>query len=112
MSLVRKLSDKWIFRSLTAVNYNDFYDEIAVDENIYDHPLPAVNDSDLWKLLNHVTSHNLFSSVFSEYLSVYARIVSDAESQLTKTITGHNNHEAHMHFTFHSCTFSGWLKTN
>jgi len=95
VSLVRKLSDRWIYRPLTAVNYNDFYDEIPVDEKIYDHPLPVVNDPDLRKLLNHVTSHNLFSSVFSEYLSVYARIVSDAESQMIKTITGHNSHDPH-----------------
>lgn len=94
VSLVRKLSERWIYRPLSAVNYNDFYDEIPVDEKIYDHPLPVVNDPDLWKLLNHAASHNLFPPYFQN-ISVYARIVSDAESQLIKTITGHNNHEPH-----------------
>jgi hypothetical protein len=93
--LIKKISDKWIYKSIAETSFNDYFNGISLDEKVYDHPVPGLADSDVWKILNNVISHNLFSSVFSEYLSVYAKIVSEAQLQLIKTITGQNTHEPH-----------------
>jgi hypothetical protein len=80
-------------------DWNDGYD----DNTIYNHEYAdVVNDADVWPILNHAVNHNLFSNLFAEFLSAYARIVNDSEKQLINAITLQNTHEPHyaLYLTF------------
>lgn len=93
------LSDKWIFKLNDAeviADWNDYYtNKISVDKTIYHHNTAVVADADVWQVQNHAVNHNLFSGIFADFLSAYARIVRDAQQQLAKTITQQNSHEPH-----------------
>jgi hypothetical protein len=45
--------------------------------------------------INHLATHNLFTSVFDQFLKVYARIVTDAKKNLEATFTNWDSHEPH-----------------
>jgi Baseplate J-like protein len=50
---------------------------------------------DVYRRINHAVNHNLFSSVFDQYLQVYTRIVQDAEKTLLATLENWNIHPPH-----------------
>lgn len=45
--------------------------------------------------INHIATHNLFSSVFDQFLKTYARLVADAEAALQDTFTQYDGHQPH-----------------
>ncbi len=45
--------------------------------------------------INHAATHNLFTSVFDQFLKVYARTVGEAEKSLAGTFTNWDSHEPH-----------------
>src|SRR5437879_4832015 len=45
--------------------------------------------------INHCATHNLFTSVFDQFLKVFARVVSEANAALDGTLTNWNTHEPH-----------------
>ena len=47
------------------------------------------------KKINHVATHTLFSSIFDQFLKVYARTVADANAALENSFTKQDNHEPH-----------------
>ncbi len=84
-------------------NDNSIYNYIVEDENdpnanddvdLDNNRLP-VQDGDVWTIINHVANHNLFSSIFADFLAAYARVVADAKKQLVATVTTQNTHEPH-----------------
>lgn len=50
---------------------------------------------DVYRRINHAANHNLFSSIFDQYLQVYTRIVQDAEKALLATLENWNIHPPH-----------------
>ncbi len=104
--IAKGLSDKWIFAfndSEIIIDWIDYYtNTITPDKTIFNHDAAVVADADVWKVLNHAVNHNLFSGIFAEFLSGYARLVRDAQQQLLKAITQQNTHEPHyaLYLTF------------
>ncbi|HEY6871622.1 MAG TPA: baseplate J/gp47 family protein [Geobacteraceae bacterium] len=45
--------------------------------------------------INHIAAHNLFTSIFDQFLKAYARTVSEAERALAMTLAGWDRHEPH-----------------
>ena len=58
---------------------------------------PAVYGSGttVFDKINHVATHNLFTSVFDQFLKVYARTVADAKAALEDSFTNQDNHQPH-----------------
>ncbi|WP_147920706.1 baseplate J/gp47 family protein [Pontibacter qinzhouensis] len=94
--LQTKLGADWLYKPIAATSFSDYYEtEITADKTIYNHPVTAIAEADVWKVLNHAANHNLLTSVFAEFLSGYARLVKEAQQQLVKSITEQNTHEPH-----------------
>src|SRR5262249_17054355 len=51
--------------------------------------------SGVFEQINHCTTHNLFTSVFDQFLRAFARLVSDAKAALDRTLTDWDKHEPH-----------------
>jgi hypothetical protein len=45
--------------------------------------------------INHIAAHNLFTSIFDQFLKAYARTVCEAEHALATTLTDWDRHEPH-----------------
>lgn len=60
-------------------------------------PQPAVYGSGttVFDKINHIATHNLFTSVFDQFLKVYARTVADAKAALEDSFTHQDNHQPH-----------------
>ncbi len=97
--LAKGFSEKWWFKQHDAEvisDWNDYYtNKIQADKTIYQHAAAVVPDAEVWQVLNHAVNHNLFSAVFAEFLTAYARIVSEAGKLLINTITAQSKHEPH-----------------
>ncbi|MEN6623328.1 MAG: baseplate J/gp47 family protein, partial [Smithella sp.] len=48
-----------------------------------------------WERINHIATHNLFTSTLEQFLKVYARIVFEARQSLEDTFTNWDRHEPH-----------------
>ncbi len=96
------ISSKWITNPVATDFYNQYDLHTLADVTVYNHPLGEIAMTDIWPVLSHVVNHNLFSAIFADFLSAYARIVNDAQQQLIKTITDQNDHEPHyaLYLTF------------
>src|SRR5690349_5506611 len=51
--------------------------------------------SGVFDQINHCATHNLFTSVFDQFLRAFARVVSDAKAALDRTLTDWDTHEPH-----------------
>ena len=71
-------------------NWVDFYTIIDADESIYGDP--AWDDH---RRINHAANHNLFSSLFDQFLLYYSKILTEAEKGLLQTLTEWNEHQPH-----------------
>lgn len=81
------LSQDWITDS--AANWNAYTARIAEDSSVYG------TGSGVFVRINHIATHNLFTSIFDQFLKVYARIVGDAKKALAETFTKWDRHEPH-----------------
>ncbi|MDP2179848.1 baseplate J/gp47 family protein [Methylicorpusculum sp.] len=50
---------------------------------------------DAFERINHLATHNLFTSAFDKFLKVYARTVVDAQAALEASFTGQDSHDPH-----------------
>lgn len=53
-------------------------------------------DPELFNRINRLSTHNLFTAVFDQFLKVYARVVVDAKKSLEATFTAWDDHPAHF----------------
>lgn len=73
------------------VNWATYYTSIAADDSVFGNPLgPTVFDR-----ANHIATHNLFTSIFDQFLKAFARVVNDAKLSLESTFSGWDSHEPH-----------------
>ena len=84
------LSNNWW--SNGAVSWNAHITAINADESIFG---PAAWMPDEYRRISHAVNHNLFSSIFDQYLQVYSRIVQEAEKALLSTLEKWDAHPAH-----------------
>ncbi len=91
------LDEKWIYNTgATPSDFDDYYTNyITEDNSIFNFPSNKVTISDVWGILKHVTSHNLFVSIFWEYFSVYSKIVTNAKDYLLESVNEQDDHEPH-----------------
>jgi hypothetical protein len=59
------------------------------------HPLNEYGSGSVVEQINHLSTHNLFTSIFDQFLKTYARLVADAKDALEKSLTNHDRHEPH-----------------
>ena len=75
------------------LTWNDYLSAIHEDDSIFNHPLTG--DTKFYLSAEHAANHNLFTGIFDTYLSVYTKIVSEAEKELTGTLGEYNFHTPH-----------------
>jgi hypothetical protein len=69
--------------------WNAYLGSIAADASVYG---PSAS---VFVQINHCSTHNLFRSVFDQFLKVFARLVGDAKQALDDTLTNSDRHEPH-----------------
>jgi hypothetical protein len=74
-----------------ASSWSNYYSSLIVaNTSIYGDSSLSVN-----RRISRAAHHNLFTSVFDQYLSVYTKLVAEAEKELLKTLGDWNTHPAH-----------------
>ena len=81
------LSKDWITDG--SADWNAYTTAIAADPSVYGSAL-GVNNR-----INHIATHNLFTSIFDQLLKVYARTVSEGSRALEATLSERDDHEPH-----------------
>jgi hypothetical protein len=81
------LSKDWITDN--SANWNAYRSAITADESVYG------SGTTVFERVNHLATHNLFTTHFDQFLKVYARVVSEAKEGLEKTLTKWDRHEPH-----------------
>jgi len=88
------LSQDWITDS--ASDWTNFYTLAIADTAAYGTSTAVFPpDAELFNRINHLSTHNLFTAVFDQFLKVYARVVVDAKKSLEATFTSWDDHPAH-----------------
>lgn len=68
-----------------------YYAAVVADASVYGNQ----SGTTVFERVNHLATHNLFTSVFDQFLKVYARAVSEADLALEQTLTNWDRHEPH-----------------
>ncbi|HSF89858.1 MAG TPA: hypothetical protein VLA46_10595, partial [Saprospiraceae bacterium] len=65
--------------------------------NIHANPITSIYGSGttVFDQINHIATHNLFTSIFDQFLKVYTRIIRDANTELTQTLDDWPGHKPH-----------------
>src|SRR5690606_18739961 len=74
-------------------NWQSYVNSITPEDSIFQNPLTGVADKYL--SIEHAANHNLFSGIFDTFLSAYAKIIKEAESELLKTLENYDQHTPH-----------------
>jgi hypothetical protein len=83
----RNLSPVWLEGKATL---KDLFDGIHADTGIY-----GDEDAEPFRRIQHAANHNLFVSLFDQFLSSYARIIQSAETALLDALSTFNAHPPH-----------------
>ena len=87
------LSKDWITEENLA-NWADYLNHL--DDPVQYPPTNIYGSgTTLFSRVNHIASHTLFTSLFDQFLKVFARVVSDAKLALEDTFTTWDGHEPH-----------------
>ncbi|MES2733542.1 MAG: baseplate J/gp47 family protein, partial [Bacteroidota bacterium] len=81
------LSKEWITGS--AADWPAYKTAVPADNSVYG------LGASVFDKVNHIATHNLFTSIFDQFLKVYARVVADAKLALEDTFTQWDRHEPH-----------------
>ena len=88
------LSKDWIMDN--SATWNAFRTLAEADTPTYGTAIDLFTaDPDLFKRINHLSTHNLLTSVFDRFLKVYARTSADAKGSLEATFTNWDSHHPH-----------------
>ena len=86
------LSADWFDNNLFA-DWQSYVNSITPEDSIFQNPLTGISDKYL--SVEHAANHNLFSGIFDTFLSAYAKIIKEAESELLKTLENYDQHTPH-----------------
>jgi len=81
------LSADWITDG--SVNWASYEGLITLDTSVYGSGVTVFDQ------VNHASTHNLFTSIFDQFLKVFARIVAEAKKALEDSLTKLDSHEPH-----------------
>lgn len=91
------LSDNWIIGS--ATNWTNYVNGLAGDLNLFSTALAddatLTNDQKEYLRIQHGANHNLFSSIFDQYLFAFTKITTEASLELEKSLTDWDSHQPH-----------------
>lgn len=82
-------SDIWVPKGIVPTSWSAFYISIP-NLNGY-----GAGGTSIFTQINHLSTHNLFTSIFDQFLKTYARVVSDAKDALENSFTNYDRHEPH-----------------
>lgn len=88
------LSKDWIPKEDSATEWADYLNHINDLSKYPSTPIYGSGNT-IFDRVNHIATHNLFTSIFDQFLKVYARIVKEAGLALEKTFTEWDRHEPH-----------------
>jgi hypothetical protein len=74
--------------------WGGYLEGMAEDDSVYGAP-PDTPAGKVFIQINHCSTHNLFTSVFDQFLKVFARIITEASRALDDTLTKWDTHEPH-----------------
>lgn len=74
-----------------GMDWSVYYAAVVADASVYG----TLSGTTVFERVNHLATHNLFTSVFDQFLKVYARTASEAELALQRTLTNWDRHEPH-----------------
>jgi len=83
----KNLSPIWLDGSN---NLLDLFHSIPEDSSIY-----GDENALSYQRIQHAANHNLFVSLFDQFLSTYARLIQDAETALIQTLSNFSSHPPH-----------------
>ena len=103
------LSKLWWKSGPAIETWNEFYNAISKDTSIFGNDSldlffknlyqPNINYTQAQWLqfmkMNHAANHNLFSSIFDQFLMAFSKLVNDAEKNLLQSLENRNTHPAH-----------------
>lgn len=89
----REFSTDWIAAD-DATSWNDYLGNLS---DLLKYPATGIygNISQWYKRINHIATHSLFTSIFDQFLRVYAHTVIEAGNALKKTFTKYDSHQPH-----------------
>lgn len=105
------LNFEWLRRNAASVNngvvlfdavkdwhWSDYVASIGADDSIFTSALAdsAAGLEKEYLQIQHAANHNLFSGIFDQYLSAYAKIITDATAELQTTLTDWSSHQPHF----------------
>ena len=83
---ITNIEGKWVADN--PADWNSYVTSITADASVY-------GAGTVFERANHLATHNLFTTIFDQFLKVYARVVSEAKEALAATFTTQDNHEPH-----------------
>jgi hypothetical protein len=86
------LSSIWL-NNTDRLTWGEYVSSIPEDDSIFNHPVTGYTK--FYPSAEHAANHNLFTGIFDTYLSVFTRIISEAEKELTGTLGNYNLHTPH-----------------
>jgi hypothetical protein len=89
----KPLSRDWIADD-NAADWEQYLKHLG-DTSVYPPTAIYGGAATLFKRINHIATHNLFTSVFERFLKVFARTVGEASAALESSLTSRNTHEPH-----------------
>lgn len=72
-------------------DWASFSAALKADSSVYGNPLPLTT----FGRLNHAAAHNLFSSIFEQFLKAYSRTVAEAKHSLQTIFEKQDDHDPH-----------------
>lgn len=87
--LSARLSEDWS----DGVAWPTYASGIPEDASVYGPEDASVHGK--FVQINHCSTHNLYTSVFDQFLKVFARVIGEAKTSLDRTLTGWDKHEPH-----------------
>ncbi|MCI5146809.1 MAG: hypothetical protein D3923_15115, partial [Candidatus Electrothrix sp. AR3] len=85
-----ELSKDWLLDS-DETNWLDYYNSIPGKISVYGNLVGTT----VFDRTNHIATHNLFTSIFDQFLKVYARTIHEAGQSLEESLTKQDRHEPH-----------------
>ncbi|MBJ6751027.1 baseplate J/gp47 family protein [Geomonas anaerohicana] len=81
------LSKDWITDG--SPDWTSYTGAIAADASVYGTGIEP------FQRINHIATHNLFTSVLDQFLKAYAKVAGEGERSLEQSLTGRDDHQPH-----------------
>jgi hypothetical protein len=88
-SVCQNFSSDWI-TDPAKTTWIDFANGITADGSVYG------IGTGIFEQINHIATHNLFSTIFDLFLKAYARTATDAANALADSLSNRDDHQPHF----------------